>query len=302
MGIFENAKKQMRRSPYQAIAAVIMMFLTFLLGGMVFLFVIGSTIVLGHFEGKPQITVFLKDGATQEAVSTMMNDLAESGKAKTITYISKQDALRIYQEQNKDDPLLLEMVTADILPASLEVSAVDPALLSDLKAVAEGYPDVEEIVYQKDIVDTLVAWTNAIRLIGTVFALLFMLVAVFTLMMVVGMKIALKRDEIEILNLVGASNSYVRGPFLLEGMIYGVTGSFLAWLVIFVSVLWTRMLLLGFLSTIPEFQTVLSDPTSPIFLGISAALLGLHLVAGLMFGGTASYFAVRRFLRFMPNV
>lgn len=224
MGAYTTAKKHIRRSPYQAFSAVVIMFLTLLLSGMFSLVIATSALVLRHFESKPQITVFFTDDVDARNVQQLIDDLSSSEKTAQVTYVSKEEALAIYQEQNQDDPLLLEMVTADILPASLEVSATDPKDLASLEEIVRDVDGVEEVVYQKDIVDQLIAWTNAIRLIGSVLVVLLSVVSIFTIMTIVSLKIALKKDEIEILTLVGASPWYVRYPFLIEGGMYGVIG------------------------------------------------------------------------------
>ena len=87
------------------------------------------------------------------------------------------------------------------------------------------------MVFQKDVVDTLLAWTNAIRIVGGSLAVILAFDSLLIIMTVIGMKIALKREEIEILNLVGASPWYIRMPFVLEGGMYGVAAR-LAWMII----------------------------------------------------------------------
>ena len=134
----------------------------------------------------------------------------------------------MYKEQNKNDPLLLEMVSADILPASLEVSAKSPTFLSQLDEKIRGARGVDEVIYQRDVVDSLLSWTNAIRLTGGIIGGLLVLDSLLIIGTVIAMKVALKRDEIEILTLVGASPWTIRAPFILEGGVYGVIGSGLA--------------------------------------------------------------------------
>jgi cell division transport system permease protein len=205
-----------RRSPYQSMAAVLTMFLTFLLSGVFGLTVMTSFMVLQYFESKPQATVFFKDVAQKEEADALKATLEATGKIASIKYVSKEDALAIYKEQNKNDPLLLEMVNADILPASLEVSATDPRHLKELEPIMKQSSGVEEVIYQKDVVDTLVSWTNAVRLVGVILAVLLSVDAILIVMTIIGMKVALKKDEVEILKLIGASKWYIQLPFLLE--------------------------------------------------------------------------------------
>src|SRR5258708_29429629 len=135
-----------RRSPYQALAAILIMMLTFLAVSVFTILIIGSSKVITYFESKPQVTAFFKDDAKQDAIDSLKNDLTATGKVSSMKFVSKQQALQIYREQNKNDPLLLELVTADVLPASLEISANN---LQDLPAISQslnGNAIVQEVV------------------------------------------------------------------------------------------------------------------------------------------------------------
>lgn len=278
------------------------MFLTFLLIGVFSLTTVASVIIIGYFESKPQITVFFKDSVTEDKIKDLQKTLESSGKISSITYVSKSDALSTYRSLFQKDPLLLEMVTADILPASLEVSATDPTYLQLLADSISSYQEredvIEEVVYQKDVVDALIAWTNAIRIAGLVLALVLAVDSILIVTTVVGMKIAMRKEEIEILKLVGASSWYIRFPFLWEGALYGLSGAFVAWSVITGVIIWLRPMLLSFLESIPLLVLVLTNPFSPLFLIASGSFLAVLLVVGFILGTLGSTVAVDRYLKF----
>ena len=297
MKVFSATWKHIRRSPYQASAAILTMFLTFLVSGVFSIASIGSTLILTYFESKPQITAFFSDEVAVEEVETLTNTLQGTGKVASVRYISKDEALSIYREQNKNDPLLLEMVTADILPASLEVSAVDPKYLGDLVTIINTAPKIEEVVYQKDVVDALLSWTNAIRGIGVIFAGLLTLDAILIIMTVINMKIALRKDEVEILKLVGASQWYIRLPFILEGGFYGMLGAFLAWSLITALLLWFRPFLLSFLTIVPIISVFLTNLAAPSFYVPVLLFFGVMITTGFLLGGVGSYVALARYLK-----
>ncbi len=298
MTLLTTAWNHMRRSPYQAMAAILTMFLTLLLAGLFFLASTASYFVLQYFEGKPQITVYFQDKTGQESIQKLENELTATGKTASIKYISKDDALTIYREQNKNDPLLLEMVTADILPASLEVSATAPNFLSDLEPVIKNADGVEEVVYQRDVVETLIAWTNAIRWVGGSLAGLLAVDSILIVMTIIGMKIAIKKQEVEILNLVGASPWYIRAPFLLEGGLYGLFGAGIAMIIIAGLTLWLYPLLLAFLGVIPVIGGVLGAPSSTAFLLSAFGFFGGLAMTGFLLGSVGSMVAVGRYLKF----
>lgn len=297
MGLLSTTRKHIRTTPYQSFAASITMFLAFLITG-AFMMVIGAIhATLTYFESKPQIIVFFTDEATTADIQTLTDTLQKTGKVAKTQFISKDEALVQYKDQNKNDPLLLEMVTADILPSSLEVSAVSPALLPDLQTIIKGTKGVEEIVYQQDVVDSLLRWTNGIRTGGLIVVILLFLSATLTTMTVIGMKISTRKDEIDILKLLGATQWYIRGPFLIEGMWHGGVGALSAWGMLTIALVSYRNYILQFLGSIPVISALLSDPTSPLFLTSAFGFLGILLLSGLMLGVLSSIVAINRFLK-----
>lgn len=297
MKALTTASTHIWRSPYQALVAVLTMFVTFLLAGVFFLTTIASVVILNYFESKPQITVFFTDKASESDITSLKIKLESTQKTASIKYVTKEEALAIYREQNKNDPLLLEMVTADILPASLEVSAKDPSYLTELAPLIKDAEGVEEVVYQKDVVDALLSWTNAIRIVGLILVGLLVMNSFLIVMTVIGMKIALRRQEVEILNLVGATPWYIKLPFILEGGLYGSVGALLAWVVITPLVIWLQPYLLSFLGGIPIIFSLLGSLTAvPFLLSVAAFLVGLSFT-GFLLGSVASLVAVNRFLQ-----
>lgn len=280
--------KHIRRTPYQTLSAIAVLSLTFFIAAVYFLVMAGSEKILRYFETRPQVTIFFEDSATEEQVQSIQDTLNRNPGVESSTFISKEEALKIYQEQNKDDPLLLEMVTADILPASLEISASDVSYLPEIAQSVTESEGVEEVVFQEDVIEAITAWTRAIRIAG--FALLSFLAAtsMLIILIIVGLKISARKIEIGILRLVGATNWYIIGPFILEGVIYGVFGAFIAWGSAYVLLLYSMPFLVSFLGDIPLL------PVPVVFM---LALLGGMLSIGVVIGSFASLLAVRRFLK-----
>jgi cell division transport system permease protein len=288
MKTVKTSWKQIRRTPYQALTAVFVMILTFLSITVFSFIVFGSSVVIDYFESKPQVTAFFTDEATREDIAGVEESLRQTGKVSRMRYVSKKEALEIYKEQNKNDPLLLDLVTEDILPASLEISTEQIEDLASVSDALKDSPHISEVVYQKDIVATLGKWTNAVRIIGTSVIVVLAMVSIFIMMMVIGFKVSQKREEIEIMKLLSASNWYIRWPFMLEGIFYGAIGTLTGWLVASIGLIYATPYLQTFLKGIPLL------PVSPTFL-IGLLLAELLIAIGL--GIIASYFAVLRFLK-----
>lgn len=283
-----TALNHVRRSPYQAIAAIGISTLTFFIATIFSAVALGSSVILQYFETRPQVTAFFENNAPEQRINEVKSKLENSGLAAAIRYVSQDEALNIYREQNKDDPLLLEMVTASILPASLEIEAKDPASLADIATLLDSEAQVEEVLFQEDIVEALTTWTRSIRAIGLFMVGTFALLALVVILVIISMKISMKKDEIEILNLIGATRGYIRAPFLLEGIIYGAVGAFMGWIMTFICLLYSTPFLVTFLAGLPVL---------PIPVWFYASLLAGSLAAGLILGSLASLIAVKRFLK-----
>ena len=284
----KTTMQHIRRSPYQSLAAIFIMILTFLSITVFTFIVFGSSTVINFFESKPQVTAFFKDTATQQNIDGLRNQLEATGMISSTKYISKEQALQIYKAQNKNDPLLLDLVTADILPASLEISTIKIEDLNTVSQILQKSPYVSQVVYQKDIVSRLAQWTNAVRIIGIILIVILTVVSIFIMMTVIGFKVSQKREEIEIMKLLSATNWYIRWPFMLEGIFYGAVGTFVGWFIATTALLYFSPYLESFLKGIPLF------PVSPFLL--IGLLLG-ELVLAILLGILASSLAVLRYLK-----
>lgn len=288
MKSFRTTWNHVRRSPYQALAAILIMTLTFLAISIFSMVTIGSSKIIAYFESKPQVTAFFKNEAKQASIDSLSTSMEQSAKVASVRYVSKEEALKIYREQNKNDPLLLDLVTADILPASLEVSANKIEDLSPIAESLQSSPIVSEVIYQKDIVQTLTSWTTALRRIGIAVIVVLSLVSVFIMATIIGFKISQKREEIEIMRLLSATNWYIRWPFLLEGIFYGLVGAFFGWLIASIGLVYATPYLRSFLGPIPLL------PVPFIFLLI---LLAAEFVVAIVLGMLSSFLAVLRYLK-----
>lgn len=288
MSFVKDTTKNIRRSPYQAFAAIMIMTLTFLAVSFLTFLLLGSSKIIDYFESRPQVTAFFNNESSQEEMKALEEEIRENAKVSSVKFVSKQEALAIYKEQNKDDPLLLDLVTADILPASLEISTHEIEDLAEISESLRGSPIVQEVIFQKDVVSTLQAWTSALRKIGVALIIVLSIVSVFIIVTIIGIKISQKRGDIETMRLIGATNWYIRWPFIMEGIFYGIVGAFTGWVIASTALLASTPLLTDFLRGIPVL------PVSIIFL---FALLLAELVLASFLGAFASYLAVLRYLK-----
>ncbi|MBI2596827.1 ABC transporter permease [Candidatus Daviesbacteria bacterium] len=282
------AKRNIRRTPFQAIAASMVMFLTFFALTSFLLLAAGSQATLRFFESKPQVIAFFKEGTTDSDISTIENALKQDPRVINTKFVSKEEALKKYQRDNKNDPMLLELVTANILPPSIEVSTKNPEDLSAIAQILTKEPVIEQTFIPKDVIRNLTYFTTTVRLIGSAIVIFLLIFSLLIILMIIGFKIRIRRNEIEIMRLLGASTSFIRNPFILEGVFYGLIGAILAWVVSYGILWYFTPFLQGYLGEVRLL------PVNPYFMLI---LLGTNLLIACFVGALGSFGAVRRYLK-----
>ncbi len=251
--------KLIRRSPYQALAATLAMSLTFFVSSVFIVLIIGGQIVLNYIEQRPQVIAFFTDEAKESDINTVIDKVKSSGFVKEVKFVSKEEALAIYRERNKDDPLLLESVTADFLPASINISVNRAQDIDEVTALAKDDKNVERILTPEDLVEELVKWTTILRTGAIVFVTSLLAISFLIIIMVIGMRISLRKEEISIMSLVGATKWYISRPFFIEGAIYGFVGASVATFLVYAVILFYSPNIQEFLGEIQIF------PINPLF-------------------------------------
>jgi len=287
---FHTAWQRIRRSPYQSIAAVSIMTMTLFLACVFSLIAVGSQAVLKFFESRPQVNAFYKSDVIPQPqdIERIKAQFESTGKISSFKYVSQEEALNIYKELNKSDPLLLEAVSIGMLPASIEVSAQNP---NDLQSVADDLrkeTGIEDVRFAGDVVASLTRWTNSVRIIGLSLVGTHIVITFIIIILILGIKIATRKEEISTLQLLGATPGFISAPFIYEGFLYGVWGAILAWGITYILLLYSMGFLVSFLSGVPILPP-------PILFMIE--LLGVQLALGAFVGGLGGIIATKRFLK-----
>ena len=165
MRLLSFVKRNIRRTPYQAMAAIMVMFLTFLTMQIFILLAMGSHQLIKEFESKPQVIGFFQDGTTQQDIMAIKKNLEQTGKVASVKYITKEEAFQNYKDLNKQDPKSLELVTSNMLPPSLEVSTNNPqdlALVAEMLA-QEPVIGKDNVIIPVDVIDAISKVSNTVR-------------------------------------------------------------------------------------------------------------------------------------------
>lgn len=217
----------MRRTPYQTFASFSVLFIALLLSGILFISITFLQSLLEYVETRPRIIVYFQISAEEDTILSLQKELLETEKVKDVTYISKEQAYEIYKEFTQNDPLILNMTSPSVLPASLEIDAEQPEYLAEISTFLSSQPGVDEVQYQEDIVENLLSLTSRVRKTTAVFFSYLLFMSIIVLTTTTSFKIALKKDEIQLLKLLGATKRFIRKPFMNEIILLGLISSLL---------------------------------------------------------------------------
>lgn len=283
-----------KRNGWLSMATILVMVLV--------LFVLGSLIMLGAFAGtvltalesKIDISIYFLPDVPEENMLAVKRDLEALPDVRDVSYTSSEEALGDFRERHKANALVigaLEELGENPLQASLNIKARDPsnyAAISDF-LLKKNYPGVDKINYfeNQKVIERLGAILGTVRGSGALLALFLSFVAVLVAFNTVRLAIYTMREEIGIMRLVGATQWFIRGPFLISGVLYGAVAAG-ATALIFFPLTWLISPQLALL--VPNFnlfQYFLSN-----FLEFSAVIL----FTGIALGTTSSFIAIRRYL------
>ena len=254
-----------------------------------FLFVRTALAGLGNeLLSQVEFSIYFKSDATPKQENAARAAMLHDPRVSTIQFVPKREGLAELSAQTHGKIDAGSLLTENPLPDKLRIQAKDPSLVPAIAAGARTLPGVENVVYQGDVIARLIAVVQVLRRVGIGLIAAFLIVACVIISNTIRLTVFARRREISIMQLVGATNMYIRAPFICEGLIAGVLGALLAVAILAVAryTLWPNLLLsLPFV----QFGSVAK---------IDAPLLIAELIgAGAAIGVAASWFSVGRHLR-----
>lgn len=271
---------QISRDRGLTFATILVMTLTLFITSVFAVVSLTANSVLGYLEGRPQITVFFKDDFAEDKILSIERDLKNQTNIASVNYVSKEDAFKFYLGEHKNEQNLIESVSSDIFPPALEIKAQKISDLETIAAKMSKNEGVDEVVFFRDVINTFKSWVDASRIIGLSLISVLALISLFIILITVGMTIRSRSEEIEIMKLLGATDGYIRLPFLTQGFIYGLISGFLSTLVLLVLSILTSGkigIILRGIPVPPFLQFVIIVSISQIFLGIIFGMFGAWL-------------------------
>jgi cell division transport system permease protein len=283
-----------------AAIAVMVVTLTILLFSLIANETFSNTIV--QITNKIDISIYLKDSNSEEQNKTLVQQVDNLPNVRGTEYLSKADALERYISQNTGNEALLSAVnqTDNPIPATILVKPADLDKIEDIRQFL-AKPEVaalqsDEPSYsgdRKEAIDKISDATNTLQRIGVLAVIVFTVICALIIFNTIQMAIFNRRDEITIMRLLGAKTSYIRGPFIVESIIYGILSAV-------ISVLIINSAFLASNNALQASSLGLLDIAyaSEYFTENFLKLFGLQLVAGILIGMVSSIIATRRYLKF----
>lgn len=290
------------RNAWLAIAAMAIMIITLT----IILFSIVANATFGNtvkqITDKINISIYLKDTVTKQQAENFVDGLKKLPNSEKVTYLSKNDALKVYMEQNKDNPQLLAAIneTDNPLPATIQVKPRDLNKLDEIRVFVDNTENkklqsdpMSDSGDSRQAIDKITHATNILGRVGLGAVLVFAVISVLIIFNTIQMAIFNRRDELQIMRLLGASTTYIRGPFVVETIIYGVLSAIISILII-------NAVFVTASSSLQATSFGLLDITyaQEFFGKYYWQLFAMQLTLGILIGAVSSTIATTRYLKF----
>jgi cell division transport system permease protein len=285
----QRAAEGLWRNRVMTLAATVTMILMLVLLASLVIVLSGMQAGLDFVESKVEVRAELQEGVPQERVDALRDHVAALPEVEGVTYVSKEEALAQFRARLADGQEdLTEVVGSNPLPAQLVVKLRDPREFGAVRStLLEPSGVVLRVVEQQSNVDRLVSITGLLHTVGIIIIALVGLTVLLVVVNSIRMALMSRSDEIEIMRLVGASDAFVRWPFIFEGLLVGLLGA---------------LVTLGLLSLaaapISQLAATIAGQV-PVGFGdrLSSQVAAVVMTAGLGLGGFGAWLSVRAYLR-----
>lgn len=213
------------RNRFMAVASILTVTLSMFILGAFLSAVLNINHMSTYLESQVEMTVYLKDGIKTDDVMAVGKQLKQLNGLKGISFTNKDQALANFRESMGDQAALLDSMNGNPLPASYKISFQSPDQLQDAVNLVKKYPQVDDVQYGQEIVEQLYRVAQFIRISGIILILFLAAAELFIISNTIRLTVFARRREIQIMKYVGATNGFVRWPFLFEGMVIGFIGS-----------------------------------------------------------------------------
>lgn len=280
--------KSIRRNGFMSFASVSTVTVSLLVLGLFLLIFLNTNNLTKYLESQVQITVYMQDSATAKDLETMGANLKKLDGVVSVKQVNKAEALQRFKERlGEQQNLLSALGTDNPFPNSFEVQVDVPSRIKDITPAIHEMPKVETARFGQEVVEHLFSLTRILRFGGIVLVLFLSLATLFIISNTIRLTVFARRKEVTIMKYVGATDWFIRWPFLMEGMTLGFWGAVFSGF--FITIIYSMLLgriyaTLAFFPLLPTWPTMLYVDIFILFVGTGIGALG-------------SYISLRKFLR-----
>ncbi len=295
-----SGARSFKRSGFTSLASILIMSITlFVITSLVFIQA-ALNYSLNDIKEKVDVTVYFVPNASESSIKEVQSSVEKLPEVRDVEYVSEEQALLDFKERHSNDYLTLqalEELGGNPLGASLNIKAEDPSLYESISKYFEnegtiskgGLMIIDKIDYNQNkvVIDRLTSIINGARKLGFAVSFVLVLISLVITFSTVKLIIHMSREEIGVMKLVGAGGNYIRGPFIVSGVIVGLMATLVTSLVFIPVSIWMGNQMTDFIG-MNMFSYYKSN-----FLQLFVIMLGL----GTMIGGVSSFFAVHKYLK-----
>lgn len=278
--------RNLSRNGWMTFASISAVTVTLLLLGVFLLLAYNVQQFSKQLESQVEMNVYVKEGAARADVLELERQLKSLPELASVTFVSKESGLDQLKDKLQENASLLEGLDQENpLPDKFILKAKDPQLIGSVAQKVQTLPLVAKVNYGKDTVEKLFTGINLVRNAGAVFVIGLCFTALFLISNTIKVTIFARRKEIEIMKLVGATNWFIRWPFLIEGLLIGALGA----------VLPIAALSFGYQYMLSVYPSFMYFSFAPVDLVYSVSLILISI--GALIGMIGSVMSISRFLR-----
>ncbi|MBP9701635.1 MAG: ABC transporter permease [Candidatus Pacebacteria bacterium] len=289
------------RNGFLSLSSILVLSIALLVfGGLIFFSTLSESF-LNVVREKVDINVYFALNANEIDILDLKKTLEKMPEVSTTEYISREESLKRFKEKHQDNTLILqglEEVGDNPLPAVLTIKAKDPSQYESITKSLADKTFIDDINYSRNkvIIDRLSRIIPLVEKTVSVIIMVLVVMAVIVTFNTIRVIIFSSRDEIAVMKLVGASNMYVRGPFVVSGVMYGIASAILAIIILGLFAYYMDALYIRFLHAYPGDISEIRHILFSYYVGNFRTIFSVIMGSGIILGAVSSYMAVRRYL------
>lgn len=289
------------RNGFLSLSSILVLSLSLLVfGGLIFFSTLNKSFI-ESVKDKVDINVYFSLNAPEQDIFDLKKTLEKMPEVKSVDYISREESIKRFREKHQDNTLILQgldEIGDNPLPAVLTIKAKDPSQYETIAKFLSDKSSVDDVNYSRNkiIIDRLSRIIPLVEKTVTVLIIVLVLIAAMVTFNTIRVIIFASKDEIAVMKLVGASNMYVRGPFVISGMMYGIFSAIISLIILGLFAYYMDALYIRFLNAYPGDISVVRHILFSYYVSNFAQIFAILMGSGIVLGAVSSYLAVRRYL------